>query len=269
MLGLVAIGLLLTVPLYVGLAASGVIRSPFFPRADGDIALARSDKPGLRVLFIGNSFTYFNSMPATIGRLAKADKGAPRVFVVEYAAPNWRLSRAAKNTDLIKMIGEVPWNAVVLQDSSSALSTPDFLARETYPATLFLNREIEVRGAETVLFLTWGYKKGDRRISGDSFEAMEGRLERGADELASTLGAEVAPVGPAWAEGIRRRPGLNLWKRDGRHPNSTGSYLAACVFYGFLTGRPPTGSSYVGHLDPALARFLQGVAADVLETYRT
>jgi hypothetical protein len=46
------------VPLYVGLAKSGIIRSPFFPRAEGDLALAKSDRAGLRVLFVGNSFTW-------------------------------------------------------------------------------------------------------------------------------------------------------------------------------------------------------------------
>jgi hypothetical protein len=56
----VCAGLLLTVPLYVGLARSGIIRSPFFPRAEGDLGLAKSDRPGLRVLFVGNSFTYSN-----------------------------------------------------------------------------------------------------------------------------------------------------------------------------------------------------------------
>jgi hypothetical protein len=64
-----------SVPLYVGLAKSGLIRSPFFPRVDGDLALAKSDKPGLRVLFVGNSFTYYHSMPELVHELAEHDAG--------------------------------------------------------------------------------------------------------------------------------------------------------------------------------------------------
>jgi len=266
-LSCIAVGLLLTIPLYVGLAKSGIIRSPFFPRAEGDIALARSDRPGLRVLFVGNSFTYYNEMPAMVGRLAKADPGAPPLYVVEYTAPNWSLEEAADNDGLIDFIGSAQWDYVVLQDVSWGLSDPGFRYRVTFPAARLLNREIQLDRARTVLFLTWGWKKGDPRLRSDSFDAMQARLTEGYEELGAELGARVAPVGPAWAEALRREPGLDLWKIGGGHPNEKGSYLAACLFYGFLTGRAPTGSRYIGDLDPRLAHFLQAVAADVLETY--
>ncbi|HEY3069269.1 MAG TPA: hypothetical protein VGJ34_03050 [Gaiellaceae bacterium] len=260
-----ALGLLLTVPLYVGLAKSGVIRSPFFPRADGDLALARSDRAGLRVLFVGNSFTYYNEMPSMVHRLAESDPGAPPLFVVEYTAPNWSLKKASTNGGLLNLIGEVRWDSVVLQERSWALSSPDYGERETYPAALLLSREIRVAGAETVFFLTWGYKHGDPTRPGDSFDAMQVRLSSGYEDLVAALDARVAPVGPAWAEALRRRPGLELWTHGGGHPNKLGSYLAACVFYGTLTGQDPSRSTFTGGLDPADAHFLQDVAADVVE----
>lgn len=263
----VALGLLLCVPLYVGLAKSGVIRSPFFPRAEGDVALARSERPGMRVLFVGNSFTYYNEMPATVARLAKADQGAPPLFVVEYTAPRWSLEDASTNDGLTKLIHDVPWDVVVLQDSSWTLSDPSARVRSTFPAARLLDREIRTAGAKTALFLTWGWKNGDPTVDGDSYEAMQARLTEGYEELASELGAGVAPVGPAWAEALGREPALNLWKAGGGHPNEKGSYLASCVFYGFLTGRDPTQSAYVADLNPELARFLQRVAADVLRSY--
>jgi hypothetical protein len=83
LLACVCAGLLLTAPLYLGLAKSGIIRSPFFPRADGDLALAKSDRAGLRVLFVGNSFTYYNEMPAMVHDLAEGDPGARPLFAVE------------------------------------------------------------------------------------------------------------------------------------------------------------------------------------------
>ena len=71
LLACICIGLVLCVPIYVGLAKSGVIRSPFFPRVDGDLTLAKSDRPGLRVLFVGNSFTYYNGMPAMVHEVGR------------------------------------------------------------------------------------------------------------------------------------------------------------------------------------------------------
>jgi hypothetical protein len=57
MMPLVAVGL------YVGLAKAGVFHNPLFVLTEGDIKQARSDELGLRVLFVGNSFTFYNDLP--------------------------------------------------------------------------------------------------------------------------------------------------------------------------------------------------------------
>ena len=138
-------------------------------------------------------------------------------------------------------------------------------AVEMDPYARALDRRIRARGARTMLFLTWAHRDGDRRNRpGDSFVAMQSRLVDGYAELAAELSATIAPVGLAWAEAWRRRPGLELWADDGRHPSRAGSYLAACVFYAVLTGRDPTMSAFTDGLEAADARFLQQVAADVL-----
>jgi len=253
-------GLLLTVPLYIGLAWSGVVRSPFFPRADGDIALAKSDRPGLRVLFVGNSFTYYNEMPAMVHELAAEDPGARPVFSVEYTAPNWSLRKASGDDGLADLIEDAPWDVVLLQDRSAYLSfSRDWWGRETLPYALSLRREIAAAGADAMVFVTWGYEGGNG--DGDDYEGMQARIADGYEELAGLISADVAPVGLAWAAAIHERPDLELWKRDGHHPSRAGSYLTACVFYAVLTGESPEESGYIAGLDPADARFLQEVAA--------
>jgi hypothetical protein len=264
----VAIGLILAVPVYVGLAKAGLIRSPFFPKVEGPLDLARSsEERGLRVLFVGNSFTYYNEMPALVGELATNDPGAEEVFSVSYTAPNWTLRKAADDDGLAELLREVGWDVVVLQEQSQLLSLWEDLRRsEVYPAVRSLYRDITVNGGETLLFLTWGYEEGDRRnVPGDTFEAMQSRLAHGYRELAGELDVDVAPVGPAWAEALRRNPRLELWASDGRHPGRAGSYLAACVLYAVLTGRDPTGSSFTGGLGEEEARLLQRAAADVVQ----
>ena len=62
-------GLAVAVLIGVALVQAGLVRSPFAPALTGDIALARTDRAGLRVLFVGNSFTFYNSMPALVRRL--------------------------------------------------------------------------------------------------------------------------------------------------------------------------------------------------------
>lgn len=259
----VVVGLALTVPLYVGLAKSGLIRSPFFPRVDGDLALAQSDRPGLRVLFVGNSFTYYHSMPELVHELAEQDEGASPVFTVAYTAPNWTLRKASEDESLLDLLDDADWDFVVLQESSGLpAASPEVRRRYMYPFIRSLNRDVAAAGGQTVLFMTWGYKTGS--YPGDTFDFMQARLAEGYSELGGELFAPVAPVGLAWAEALRRQPGLDLWSHDGHHPGSSGSYLAACVFYAQLTGRDPSGSDFTADLEPAEARFLQGVAADLV-----
>ena len=101
----------------------------------------------------------------------------------------------------------------------------------------------------------------DLHVPNDSFGAMQARLVSGYYmELGDLLDASVAPVGVAWSEAVRERPGIDLWDDDGRHPSEAGSYLAACVLYAAITGRDPTESNFLWGLDPGEARFLQQVA---------
>jgi hypothetical protein len=259
-------GLVAGIALYVGLIQAGVVPNPFGPIASGDLALARSDRPGLRVLFVGNSFTFKNDMPALVHQLAAGDHEARPVFAVQYTAPGWRLKKAAHDDGLTDLLSEVQWEAVVLQEQSQIPSLSiDERRRELYPFARSLQEKIARSGANTVLFMTWGYRDGDdTNWPGDTFAGMQARLARGYSELAAEIPASVAPVGLSWAEALRRRPGLPLWAGDGKHPSRMGSYLAACVFYAVLSGRDPTRSAFTAGLRKAEARFLQRVAADIV-----
>jgi hypothetical protein len=262
--------LTLVIVIWAGLVHAGLVRNPFAPVLQGDVALARGDGAGLRVLFVGNSFTFYNSMPALVDRLAAADEGAPTMFVASYTRGGWTLEGASHDDRLESLLEEVAWDVVVLQAQSQLLSFPaGQRRRETHPFAHALERQISSAGGQTVLFMTWGYRGGDpRNYPGDTFTAMQRRLVEGYSELGAELSAPVAPVGLAWKEALQREPGLDLWDGDGEHPNTAGSYLAACVFYAMLSGKDPSRSAFTGGLEPAKARFLRGVAWDVVSATR-
>jgi hypothetical protein len=261
-------GIVLGLTLYAGLVHIGLARSLFAPTLRGDFALARSDRPGMRVLFVGNSFTFKNSLPALVHDLAVGDPGATPIFSVEYAAPGWSLHQAAKDDRLARLLHEVHWDVVVLQEKSWLLSFPEEQwRRDTYPGARDLHEQISAAGARTLLFMTWGYVRGDRRHEpDDTYAAMQTRLANGYSKLGAELGAQVAPAGLAWAEALHRDPGLDLWASDGQHPGRLGSYLAACVFYALLSGREPTQSRFTAGIEPRQARLLQRVAENVRES---
>jgi len=261
-------GLVLGLTIYSGLVHVGLARSLLAPTLRGDLALARSDRPGLRVLFVGNSFTFENSLPALVHDLAAADPGATPIYSVEYAAPGWSLRQADKDGGLTKLLRDVKWDVVVLQEKSWLLSlSEDQWRRTTYPFARDLHEKIAASGARTLLFMTWGYALGDRwNVPHDTYAEMQVRLTEGYSKLGAELGARVAPAGLAWAEALRREPGLELWADDGHHPGRSGSYLAACLFYAALTGRDPARSRFTAGIEARQARFLQQVAESVYES---
>jgi hypothetical protein len=240
----VTAGIVAGVSLYVGFIQAGVIRSPFAPVLQGDLMGAKSSRPGQRVLFVGNSATYYNAMPRMVQQLAAADRGARPVFSVSYTAPNWSLRSAARDSRLADLLRDVAWNTVVLQEHGRrATASLDRRSRETDPFVRDLQSRIATRGARTLLYMNWAY--------------------RDQSDLAAVLGLPVAPVGPALVEAHRRRPELDLLLEDG-HTNRAGSYLVACVFYAVLAKRDPSRSSFTAGLAEPDARFLQRLAAELL-----
>ena len=232
-LGLLAclgLGALLGVLAYVG-----VIGIPFGPKAEGDIELARSGRPGQRVLFVGNSLTYYNDMPSMVRKLAVGDQGGPTLFVAQYTAPGWSLRRASSHDGLRALLEDVRWDDVVLQERSD----------ESRPFVHELHERVAAGGGRTTLVI------------------LGAALDRTYAELAQTLPASLAFVGPAAEEALSRNPGLDMLADDEGHPNRAVSFLIACVVYATLTNRDPSLSAYAAGLEPGESRFLKRVAWDV------
>ncbi len=253
--------------LLVGLVGHALIFPP--NPVSGDLDLARSLRPGLRVLFVGNTLTADNSMPTMVRRLAESDPQAAPIFAVQYARRGSTLEDALDDRKLRDLLARERWNHVILQEHSEVVSRRNGRETRTFPAAVALKRLSRRSGAQTLLFASWGYREGDEEaVPGDTYGAMQSRVSRGYFELASRLPAGMAPVGLAWQEALRRQPQLNLWSDDGRRPSLTGSYLTACVLYIQLTHRDPTGSRFTAALDRAQAQSLQRIAKEsVLRTY--
>ncbi len=217
-------GIVLGLTLYSGLVYIGLARSLLAPTLRGDIALARGDRPGLRVLFVGNSFTFKNSLPALVHDLAAADPGATPIYSVEYAAPGWSLHQAAKDDGLTKLLREVHWDVVVLQEKSWLLSfSEQQWHRSTYPFARDLHEKISAAGARTLLFMTWGYVLGDRwNEPHDTYAEMQSRLPPATRGSASSSGPRSRPS----ASPGRRRLGASRVSIFGR---TTASIPAGAV----------------------------------------
>jgi hypothetical protein len=113
-------------------------------------------------------------------------------------------------------------------------------------------------GARPVLFMSWAYK--------DKPE-MTAQLAEQYTVAGNANDALVIPAGLAFARAIARRPELELYQPDKRHPSLAGTYLAACTAYASLYGKSPAGSTYSAGLPRELAEFLQATAWDAVREY--
>jgi hypothetical protein len=200
----------------------------------------------LKVLFIGNSFTYYNNMPAMLARLT-ASPGSPRRIQVDAVTAGgatlgqlweWRLAR--------KKIQEHKWDYVVLQEQSAR---PADNSEKMAEFARKFDTEIRNSGAKTVLYLTWAHRGQPE---------TRPLIEQAYFALGRELNAQVAPVGPAWQAALARAPNIPLYQSDSRHPTATGSYIAACVFYLVLLGNqlscPAIEQAGISQRDAAVAR---------------
>jgi hypothetical protein len=237
-----------------------------------ELRLARSDRPGLRVLFIGNSFTDANSMIEMVSRLSSRNTGAPRPIVaLEYAPGGSTLQSAASDPQLFRLLMGAHWNVVVLQEQSQLPELPYWLTNSTLPAVAKLKTLITRDGAVPLLFETWGYRNGDLyNTPDDNYTAMQNRLHQGYGYVGRSQGIDIAPVGDAWALALREQPSLPLWGGDGHHPSVEGSYLTAAVISDTLAHLLPTQGdttptgSYTAGLDPTSAAWLRDIAQSSL-----
>jgi hypothetical protein len=147
----------------------------------------------------------------------------------------------------------------------SAVDHPDELAED---AARF-HDEIAASGSHTVLYETWARKPNNplyrTHALVHSFEDMVGRVDATYSGIARHLGVGLAPVGGAFERALRSDPSLSLWGADGSHPTLAGSYMAACVLYGAITGRDPQEADWAPYpIDAKQAQSIRAVASSTL-----
>ena len=200
------------------------------------------------MLFIGNSFTYVNDLPKMVAELAKAGNQRP-IHFMQVTPGGCTLEKHWKDGKALAAIQSRKWDFVVLQEQSRG---PLLNKDSMFDFGKKLDAEISKQGAKTLLYMTWAYqdKPDDQKSISEAYLG-----------LSKEINAEVVPVGLAWERAILADKDRTLHQKDKRHPSSTGSYLAACVFYATIYGKSPDGlPGRIGKLTDEEARPLQGIA---------
>ena len=220
---------------------------------------AQEKRSCLRILFIGNSYTYVNDLPHLFAELANA--GQHKVKTDMGAQGGFTLSAHLNSTQTLEKINSVKWDWVVLQEQSQIPSVEQVRTKAMYPAAISLVEKVRETGATPIFFETWAHRDGWKQQGLIDYESMQLEIHRGYTGIAQELKVSVAPVGYTWLQVRRQDPQLDLWQQDGSHPNQAGSYLAACVIYAAIYRQSPEGLKYRADLSSETAQLLQASAA--------
>ena len=231
--------------------------------------------PPASAIFIGNSFFYYNNgIHSQVSNMIRA--GAPgHAFratmatisgsgidwhdVDSYFRPNavGRYTFDGNNNVVFNKLDKL-FEVAIIMDCSQCPIHPEL--SKVFEAHVQRNAQtIRKHGAEPVLFMSWAYS--------DKPE-MTAQLAEAYTRAGNEHKALVIPAGLAFARSIAKRPGLNLYEADKRHPSPAGSYLAAATIYAVLIGKSPAGLKFIASLDPATAIFLQGIAWETVTAYQ-
>jgi hypothetical protein len=191
----------------------------------------------LRLLFIGNSYTYFNNLPEMFAKLAEA--GHQQVETRMTAPGGWKLQDHWNKGEALKVLHEGRWDYVVLQEQSTlGLNVvidgqPRVTSDEVFrPYADKWAAEIRKAGAQPVFYLTWA-----RKATPDDQSVLNDAYVRAAKANRATI----APVGIAWNQVRQQHRSIELFYMDGSHPSPSGTYLAACTFYATVFHASPVG----------------------------
>jgi len=83
-------------------------------------------KKGLRVLFVGNSHVFTNNVPELVTKLSQADNVDRPLMTFAEAPGGTSFKMHWENGRVQKLLGEVKWDLVVLQDQSAMPLIADF-----------------------------------------------------------------------------------------------------------------------------------------------
>jgi hypothetical protein len=203
------------------------------------------------VLFVGNSLTFVNDLPAMLVNIASSDRAnitRLEVKAVTYPGADLNYMRAATGALAWAQTHHVDY--VVLQERSGWYETQagfDFALKNASDWIDVLRPLNEA----PLLFEVWSDGAGSTAYSDKSCAAFGKTVQQDASDAAAStenlgrqLGLPVVAVGTAFEQARHIEGAPDVVGPDRHHPSVAGTYLAALVFYKRFTGRSGAEATY-------------------------
>jgi hypothetical protein len=225
----------------------------------------------LRVLFVGSSIMYYaGALQTHTHRMAAAATpplnlrpGFTSVHITTGALHHYPLEHYLKQGNLGK---KEPFQVVVLGGNFRDGMTD--AGRAQYRKTVIeFDALIKKHGGRTALYWLPPHGKPGGPLPPAELQRVLGEMVM---SVGNEVGAFIIPIGLAFHEAYRRRPGIKLQMGyDDYHPTIAGQYLASSVVYASLYDRSPVGNpyDYFGAIDKETKEFVQKVAYETAQKF--
>ena len=175
----------------------------------------------VKVLFVGNSHTFFNDMPYML-RLLGAERGID-IDVVQNTSGGKGLDWQANQLDVRFNVLYGGYDFIVLQHIAHPFPGQDNLIESAAKLMPYVQHS----DSKPLLYLPWSEKNNPdgQAVIVQAHEAL----------LARYPGMQWAPVGLVWDKVRHGHPEIELYYHDGEHASPVGSYLIACTLLRTMT----------------------------------
>jgi len=182
---------------------------------------------GARVLFLGNSLTYFNDLPLMVKAIARQAGKSLAVASVTYGGVN--LEDLYRRTDALAEISRGRYDLVVMQQGPSSLAASQVDLRRW---TVNFETPIRASGARPALYMVW---PDETRLA--FFDDVRASYRNAALDVHGMF----IPAGETWRRAWRTDASLPLYDDDRFHPSALGSYAAALTLFSAFYRQTPVG----------------------------
>lgn len=239
-----------------------------------DNAVARDT---LKVLFLGNSYTYYHTYPLIFKEIAwrEGHYADCNIFI----SGGYTMKAHLANKHSMEQVDKGGYNYVMLQDQSilpTLNGTAHDAGSSTYVGRMVKRVKESSPEAKVSLEITWGRRYGNNNFGKyeeylelypafySDYDAMQNRLIEVVTAEAKQWGTMVTPVGLAWQIVMHERPDIVLYHTDNHHQSYAGSYLSAAVAYLTIYGEKFGSDPANCKLDAPTAEYLRSVAERVV-----
>jgi hypothetical protein len=216
-----------------------------------------------KVLFIGNSMTYFNNMPDIFSGIAQS-KGRT-IQTVQHTPGGTGFVDHVSNSTLYDIIRSNIFDKVVMQPGTGESGGASFPVSITAQRGNRIKDSIKKYSPCAQIFL---YEISNGIASANAYPnyyITQQKIRDSIHKMSGLMQIPMIPAGEAAKKHYQSTQDLRLHSSYGDvHPNLNGSYLIASAIYASIYQENISQSSYLAGVSQADAGYFQGIADDVV-----